>query len=77
MCYDGGMRPSAVAVLMMLVAGPAFAADTLAEARRLYNLGQYETAEKLALEAASNPARGRCRACRARPDPARAFPPIS
>ena len=57
MCYDGGMRPYAVAVLMMLIAGPAFAADTLAEARRLYNLGQYETAEKLALEAASNPAR--------------------
>src|SRR6187200_2579420 len=57
MCYDRGMRPYAVAVLMLLVTGPAFAADTLAEARRLYNLGQYETAEKLALEAASNPAR--------------------
>ena len=57
MCYDRGMRPYAVAVLMLLVTGPAFAADTLAEARRLYNLGQYETAEKLALEAATNPAR--------------------
>jgi len=43
-------------MLLMLVM-PAVAADQLAEARRLYNLGQYETAEKLAREAMAIPAR--------------------
>jgi hypothetical protein len=51
------MRPYVVAVLLLTIAGPALAGDPLAEARRLYNLGQYETAEKLAREAAAIPAR--------------------
>ena len=57
MCYHPTMRPYVVAVLLLTIAGPALAADPLAEARRLYNLGQYETAEKLAREAAAIPAR--------------------
>src|SRR5262245_8575513 len=51
------MGSSAVAVLLLLVSGPAPAADPLVEARRLYNLAQYEMAEKLAREAASVPAK--------------------
>lgn len=42
-------------VLLLPGADSAFGADLLAEARRLYNLGQYATAEKLAREAASVP----------------------
>lgn len=57
MCYHPTMRPYVVAVLLLMIAGPALASDPLAEARRLYNLGQYETAEKLAREAAALPAR--------------------
>jgi len=57
MCYHPTMRPYVVAVLLLTIAGPAVAADPLAEARRLYNLGQYETAERLAREAAAIPAR--------------------
>ncbi len=57
MCYHPTMRPYVVAVLLLTIAGSAVAADPLAEARRLYNLGQYETAEKLAREAAAIPAR--------------------
>jgi hypothetical protein len=57
MCYHPTMRPYVVAVLLLTIAGSALAADPLAEARRLYNLGQYETAEKLAREAAAIPAR--------------------
>jgi hypothetical protein len=51
------MRPLAVAVLLLAVVGPVAAADPLVEARRLYNLGQYESAERLAREAAAIPAR--------------------
>ena len=51
------MRPLAVAALLLTIIRPVAAADSLAEARRLYNLGQYETAEKLAREAAAVPAR--------------------
>jgi hypothetical protein len=51
------MRPVAVAVLLLAIARPLAAADPLAEARRLYNQGQYETAERLAREAAAIPAR--------------------
>lgn len=44
-------------VLMVVLAGTlAAAADPLAEARRLYNLGQYENAAKLAREAVKVPA---------------------
>jgi hypothetical protein len=57
LCYHPTMRPYVVAVLLLAIAGPAVAADPLAEARRLYNLGQYETAERLAREAAAIPAR--------------------
>jgi hypothetical protein len=57
LCYHPTMRPYVVAVLLLTIAGPATAADPLIEARRLYNLGQYETAERLAREAAAIPAR--------------------
>jgi hypothetical protein len=56
-CYHPCMRPLVVAALLLLMARPVLAADPLAEARRLYNLGQYETAEKLAREAMAIPAR--------------------
>jgi len=51
------MRLCLVAALLLLASGSAGAADQLTEARRLYNLGQYEMAERLAREAASNPSR--------------------
>jgi hypothetical protein len=51
------MRPLMVAALLLSLARPVLAADPLAEARRLYNLGQYETAEKMAREALAMPAR--------------------
>jgi hypothetical protein len=57
LCYDPTMRPYVVAVLLLTIAGPVVAADPLVEARRLYNLGQYETAERLAREAAAIPSR--------------------
>jgi hypothetical protein len=57
LCYHPTMRPYVVAVLLLTIAGPAVAADPLAEARRLYNLGQYESAERLAREAAAIPSR--------------------
>ena len=50
------MRALVLTVLLLAAADSALAADPLAEARRLYNLGQYATAEKLAREAASVPA---------------------
>jgi hypothetical protein len=50
------MRWCAVA-LVLLLSGTASAADPLSEARRLYNLGQYEMAERLAREAAALPAK--------------------
>src|SRR5215510_4299785 len=51
------MRSCLVVALLLVLAGPAHAADALAEARRLYNLGQYEMAERLAREAAATPSR--------------------
>jgi hypothetical protein len=51
------MRPCQIALLLLLSSGTANAADPLAEARRLYNLAQYEMAERLAREAAATPAR--------------------
>ena len=47
-----------MAVLILLAAGaaPAHAADGLSEARRLYNLGQYDSAARLAREAMKVPA---------------------
>jgi hypothetical protein len=50
------MRPLIVA--LVLLAGPGLAnlaAQPLAEARRLYNLGQHETAERTAREATESP----------------------
>jgi hypothetical protein len=50
------MRQLVVAGLFLaLTVVPAFAADPLAEARRLYNAGQYDEAEKAALEALKQP----------------------
>jgi tetratricopeptide (TPR) repeat protein len=50
------MRLPFVAALLVAVALPASAADPIAEARRLYNLGQYDAAERLAREATAVPA---------------------
>ena len=57
MCYHPTMRPYVVALLLLTIAAPVVAADPLVEARRLYNLGQYESAERLAREATAIPAR--------------------
>jgi tetratricopeptide (TPR) repeat protein len=51
------MRELALAALLLTLAAPANAADPVAEARRLYNLGQYDAAERLAREALVVPAR--------------------
>ena len=51
MCYHPAMRLLVLAALLVALAAPASAADPIAEARRLYNLGQYEAAERLAREA--------------------------
>lgn len=45
-----------LAVAMCSIAGPLVAADPLAEARRLYNQGQFDAAERAALEAVKLPA---------------------
>jgi tetratricopeptide (TPR) repeat protein len=50
------MRLAILAAVCLLSAAPAAAADPLAEARRLYNLGQYDAAEQAALEALKQPA---------------------
>jgi tetratricopeptide (TPR) repeat protein len=47
---------SALLALVLLGAAPLQAADPLAEARRLYNLGQYDTAARYAREASKVPA---------------------
>lgn len=57
MCYHPIMRPCLVALILLLLGGSVGAADLLSEARRLYNLGQYEMAERLARDAAANPAK--------------------
>lgn len=51
------MRWCAVALILLVLSGTLSAADQLVEARRLYNLGQYEMAERLAREAAALPAK--------------------
>ena len=43
-------------VVLVLVAGPIWAADPLSDARRLYNQGQFDAAEQAAREAARAPA---------------------
>jgi len=56
-CYDRGMRSLVLAAaLLMLTARPLDAADALADARRLYNQGQYDAAERAARDAARIPA---------------------
>jgi hypothetical protein len=52
-CYHRTMRSCLAVILLVLWSGHALAADPLAEARRLYNLGQYEMAERLAREASA------------------------
>jgi len=44
-------------MILLLLSGKVGAADPLLEARRLYNLGQYEMAERLAREASAIPAK--------------------
>jgi tetratricopeptide (TPR) repeat protein len=56
MCYHRRVRACLLTVLLLAGADSAWSADPLAEARRLYNLGQYGTAEKLAREAVAVPA---------------------
>lgn len=43
--------PFALVAVLLTLAGPVEASDALAEARRLYNLAQYESAERAAREA--------------------------
>jgi tetratricopeptide (TPR) repeat protein len=51
------MRPMIVlGIVLLTLAVPVEAQDALAEARKLYNLGQYEAAERLARDAVNVPA---------------------
>ena len=56
MCYHRGMRAFVVSLMLVASAVSASAADQVAEARRLYNLGQYAMAEQIARQAAQAPA---------------------
>src|SRR5688572_11716326 len=57
LCYHPSVRVFAtLALATLLAAAPLEAADLLAEARRLYNAGQYDAAEQTALEALKQPA---------------------
>ena len=62
LCYDRGMRPliaTALAAVLLTLAVPAHASaaeDALADARRLYNLGEYDAAERAARMAIADPA---------------------
>jgi tetratricopeptide (TPR) repeat protein len=56
MCYHRRVRACLLTLLLLAGADRAWSADLLAEARRLYNLGQYATAEKVAREAVAVPA---------------------
>lgn len=50
------MRPLiVVAVLLLFGAAPARAQDAVADARRLYNLGEYDAAERIARQATDGP----------------------
>ncbi len=48
------MRALLLAATLLIAPAPLFSADLLAEARRLYNLGQYDAAERVARDAAAN-----------------------
>jgi len=50
------MRSVPVLAFLILLAAPLYAADPLADARRLYNLGQYDAAERAARDAFRIPA---------------------
>lgn len=50
----GSMRLLLLAAAILMAPAQAAGADFLAEARRLYNLGQYDDAERAAREAAAN-----------------------
>ena len=52
MWYHPGMRLLVLAALLASAAAPTQAADPIAQARRLYNQGEYAAAERLAREAA-------------------------
>ena len=56
MCYDAGMRPLCFAMGLWLATAPLYAADALADARRFYNQGQFDAAERAARDAARVPA---------------------
>src|SRR5688500_13652072 len=52
LCYHRRMRLlAATAAAILTFTAPAAAADPLAEARRLYNLGQYDDAERASYDA--------------------------
>jgi tetratricopeptide (TPR) repeat protein len=53
MCYHPAVRALFVVALGLASMTPALAADPIAEARRLYNQGQYDLALKMAREALS------------------------
>jgi tetratricopeptide (TPR) repeat protein len=55
-CYDPAMRPLCFAMGLWLATAPLLAADTLSDARRFYNQGQFDAAERAAREAARLPA---------------------
>ena len=50
------MRLAAACVIVILLAAPAAAADSVAEARRLYNAGEYDAAARAAEAALEGPA---------------------
>ena len=56
MCYDAAMRPLCFAISLWLATAPLSAADSLSDARRLYNQGQFDAAERAARDAARVPA---------------------
>jgi hypothetical protein len=51
-----GMRQLCLAIIVLVIAVPLSAADSLTDARRLYNQGQYDAAEQAAREASRTPA---------------------
>jgi hypothetical protein len=55
-CYDAAMRPLCFAIGLWLATAPLLAADALSDARRFYNQGQFDAAERAAREAARLPA---------------------
>jgi hypothetical protein len=56
LCYHRAMRHLAALALVLLLLAPAHAwADALADARRLYNAGEFEAAQAAARQALSVP----------------------